>query len=181
MPQVRLWSFGCAFVAAAGVLAAAAPASAQEEVTVTVTGEIEPSCGLSATELDVDLGTVTEETSADFSLTVDCNHPFTYELSSANGGLAHEGGIVFVGNFTELLPYSLAFALPVEDPPGTLGATCASAALEAPSPPCGSGSSGSSIAIGQTASFTVSWSTADHILLAGLYADELTFTVSVQP
>jgi len=182
MPQVRLWSYGCAIVAIAGVLAAAAPAAAQEEVIVTVTGEIEPSCGLSAGSGTVDLGALDQKTSERFAVGVDCNHPFTYTLSSQNGGLRHEGGIAFVGNFTELLPYEIEIDLPLEDgDTARINQTCDSDAIRAGAVTCGFADSGTSIAIEQTALFEVRWSTTDRILLAGTFADELTLSVAVRP
>lgn len=153
--------------------------AAEDEVTIEVTGEVGARCVLGEHEEAIDLGRLGEAASKEIALEVDCNAPFALAVTSAHGGLVHQGGVAFVGSFTESLPYTLELELALEDPEGLLALACASAEMTEPTT-C-AGQSEDSIAIARTAALTLAWNPAPHVFLAGLYTDELTVTVSVLP
>lgn len=170
------WTGMLALVLAAGTAEAGSP------LRITLTGTIGKSCSIAAASGTVDLGALDAAGSKQFGLDVSCNAPFTFDIEAQEGALVPTSPIVFVGTFEDRIPYTLRFELPLEDgTPGEIDVTCTGAELADASAACGSGDSGTAVAIGETATVTLAWGAPAHPRLAGTHAETLTFTLQVRP
>ncbi len=170
------WTGMLALVLAAGTAEAGPP------LEITLTGTIEKSCSIAAASGTVDVGALDGAGSKQFGLDVSCNAPFSYDIEAQEGALVPASPIVYVGTFEDRIPYTLRFQLPLADGlPTAIDVTCTGAELADPSASCGSGDSGTAVAIDEQATVTLAWGAPAHPRLAGTHAETLTFTLQVRP
>lgn len=161
-----------------------APAKAQT-LTVTATGMIAKSCGLTASgqfgnaNLDAN-GTVTA------AAVVNCNLKYVVKATSARGGLKNATAAPS-SSFSNLLAYNFSLSVPLDNGGGTISATCTSTALVAGASNCqlspaGTGlSSGNGTSVNQNAALSIGWTLPTTTrLVAGSYSDVLTITIAAQ-
>lgn len=173
-----MWRWAVTVALAGGT----ATALAADPLEIRVTGTISKHCALAAAGGDIDLGRVDRAGSTNFAFWVSCNAPFSYQIRSANGALVQSSGVRLVSNFDDRVAYRVRFTLPLEDGDlDRLDVVCTSEQLTAVAGGCGTGDSGTSIAVDRTATVTVSWPEPRSPLLAGAYGDSLTFTLGVKP
>jgi hypothetical protein len=150
-----------------------APTRASDVVTIELSGEIEPKCGLSALPAALGLGQISSSGSQEVPFRVDCNTPFEYVVASREGALKNNDFSGNAAGFTNRLPYLLEIRVQIDG--GVLVSRCDSADLTGSSPACGNANSGSATAIDQAASLAISWA-AGAELSAGTYSDTVTLT-----
>jgi hypothetical protein len=148
-------------------------------VTIAVSGHISPSCGISGAPKIVELGRIDRPGSVDLALTLSCNAPFRYSLTSKNGGLRHTEIVKSPAPFTALIPYRMRFSFPTER--GNIIDMCSSGDMAVSVPVCAANNRVDAVAIGAKASLSISWNFPDQPPLAGVYADTLTLTLGVNP
>ena len=159
--------------------------NAQETLTMTVEGEVAPSCSFEFTDDSLTLeGDLPGALSGTASFMVDCNTPFAYSLISANGALAHDGSMQLASTsdmIAGFVPYSVTTTIPLEDgDTPEISDTCDSADILDGVGGCSLTDSGTSIALDKTGTVEISAPATGGPLLAGEYADTLTLTVTVQ-
>ncbi len=167
----------CARICVLAILAVgrySSGAVAEDSVSIELVGEIEARCRLLQLPATLDLGRLTKSGVQLVPFQIDCNSPFAYEVRSREGGLKSENAVVAAG-FAAIIPYTLELRVPTDG--GFILDQCNSATLAIALPACGHGNSGSAVAIEQTASLMISWSTSEE-LVAGVYADVVTVNVS---
>lgn len=180
--------------------------NAHESVQLNLSATIEKSCSVDRTGGTPDAGSnpaspegvsLGADGTLTIGLTIDCNTPFTYSIESANGALVHTGGQSVGANSDSILtqvPFITTFAVNnLEDgDTANLSQSCDSGNLDdAPAATCNGGgfaTSGTSVAIGESASLSIALdgTYSDDLLdgvplLSGTFQDTLTFTVSVYP
>ena len=170
--RTRFW---CAVSATAILLWGSA--SANDQVTIEITGMIEVECGISDMPPTVNLGDLTAVGSRTIPFRVHCNTPFAYSLQSREGGLRHASAQHAGAGFLLLLPYSVDIRIPTNA--GTIVNQCASQSLAADAPGCTFSNSGNGVAIQQNSSLTISWSISGKPV-AGSYMDVLTLEMRPQ-
>jgi hypothetical protein len=171
-------------VAAFGLLSCASPAPAQV-VSVTANWTVASSCSIAGASISG--ANLAASGSQSASSTVNCNSGFKINATSAKGAL--KSTTVAPTNFSNVLPYTLTVAVPVDGTPAsTPSASCASSLLMSGSgctlAPSGAGlSSGGRTAMGQTATLTVAWTipTLPTRLIAGSYSDTITLSIATVP
>lgn len=166
--------------AACCTLVAAATALAADQVTINLTGTITPACALSGINPTAALGNVAAAGAVSIPFTIDCNAPFTYALSSANGGLAHQSVTTASGGFAIAVPYAVQTVIATNSGAG-IDQTCTSASIKTGAVSCAFTNSGTAVAIQKAGSLGLTWAASSLPLVAGTYQDTLTLTVSVQP
>ena len=132
-----------------------------------------PKCGISGAAGQLDfgpLGTGAARQERALAFTVNCNTPFTYGMTSANGEMRHQSAAAGSGEMAACFPYQVAVTIPTDDG-GTLRKSCDSAQLGGGSGPAAGCvvESGEATSMGKTAALTVSWDRAGGTLLAGSY------------
>jgi hypothetical protein len=151
-------------------------AASEDIVRLELVGHEDVRCGIDDLAPVFNLGSLDRAGASALSFTFDCNAPFAYSLTSQNGALAPNGAAPDAAS-TGRLPYSVQIRIPTTGG-GALADECASAALLAP-PSCPFSNSGAAIASREAAQLAILWTSArDAGLLAGLYSDRLTLTVS---
>ena len=175
---------GCAITALSigmGLFAVAAPAAV---VTVTATGTVQSSCGITLQNA-FGSANLNSDGSVNGSAVVNCNAPYRLRASSSNGAL--KAATTAPAQFSNSLAYNLTAAVPL-DAGGQVSATCASSSLTAGSSSCAlspasaSGlSSGAGTSTAKVASLSVQWAlpTATR-LIAGSYSDVITISIAAQ-
>lgn len=180
-----------AAIVAAGAALFATAAAAQTSASVTVQGTLKPACSVA---LGAQPGTLNLATSGQTQvpMTVDCNAPFAYALTSANGGLLTSDAAVQPGSlpFASLVPYRVTSQFQTDN--GTFGdadlvSTNLTAANASPcvgaawSPSCPFSHSGQgAAAVGLPANLSIAWTPPAEPLIAGAYTDILVLTVRVR-
>lgn len=168
-------------------------ASAQS-VTLDVEGTLAASCELRDLPTGTqNLGSLASAGSKEISLTVDCNAPFAYAITSGNNGLKHSSGETIAngsGAFQTLVPYTLTtlFKTDGADFGDTLqsanltttnAAPCIATVFLTTCPFTNSGTNAA--ATGKPAKLTVAWQgPGQDPRLSGTYTDTLTLTVRVK-
>ena len=165
-------------------------AMAGDTGTLTITGTITPSCGLTGPGGTVDLGNIGTAGSHQFDVTVNCNTPFAYALVSSNHALAAASPPSVVnGTFDATLPYTLTTSFATDGasfgnsniPSSALtdsnAAPCLAASYDAAGCAAHFADSGTTVAIDKTGSLTVTWGAAAHPLVSGTFTDTITLTV----
>jgi hypothetical protein len=155
-----------------------APACADDsEVTLHLRGRIAPRCAVSTPNAILDVGNIAKAGSAQLNLTLSCNTPFRYAISSQNGGLKHESASAATAPFFHLLPYTMKITLPADA--GVTVDTCSSSNSTASGKACQkSGIVETVAAKGRAATLEFTWNPGDQRPLAGRYQDIVTITVS---
>jgi hypothetical protein len=141
-------------------------------VTITLEGEIPPSCEVTAPNTYVNLGDLSQLGQARIPFQVRCNTPFRFELISQNGALtaSHEGSLR--PGFTATVPYEVAVQIPTSG--GDITGQCTSAALRSAGCNVSDGQHG--LALEGDALLTLSWK--PHLVpIASNYSDVLTLFV----
>lgn len=173
---------------------------AGNEVTLNLSAKVEESCSLDREDETVELNS---EGTATVNFVLDCNNPFSYSLKSTNGALVHSGSQDVGANSDTIqseVDYKTTFAVPTlqDGDTNSLSQECGSSDLkddtavggviEATCDTAAFAGSGTSVAIGQAASLTVSIDGAyrdgllDNVpLLSGTFQDTLVLTVSTPP
>lgn len=158
--------------------------AANERVQISLKGQISSKCGLSQMISDLPLGIGgdhAQTSSAALDFTIDCNAPFIYGLSSANGALTFRGGAR--GNArlaANQLPYTIELTVQTNDD-GAISSTCNSTELHSALSMTGACliDSGQSIATDQKGRIVLRW-VAGKPLLAGDYADGLSILINAK-
>lgn len=192
------------FIGIFALLVTGSQLNAAESVQLNLSATIEKSCSIdrngtggNAATLDRNDGTVSVE------FTIDCNTPFIYSLSSDEGGLVYTGTEKLGTNSDTILTkvnYTTRFQVTglQDGNKNAIGQSCSSETLGIkdgagdPAPECTSSNasfedSGTSVAIGQTATLDVSidnWANGlvdGNPLMAGTFQDELILTISTNP
>lgn len=158
-------------LALAALIFATAPAHADDRVTLELTGIKDASCGVSMSSATVDLGRVDLAGRATVSFTIACNTPFAYGLVSQYGALTHDGA-----NAEAKVRYRVTTTLQTTDG-APISDSCESAALKNETHSCAFSTSGDAIAAGEPAHVNIVWDGAKDTLPAGIYKDELIFTL----
>lgn len=171
-----------AFLATAG---AAVPARA-DVLTVTASGTIGSSCGLTSAS-PVGSPNLSASGSVGATVTVNCNTGFRLNALSAQGAI--KSATSAPANFSNNVPYSLTVSVPLETG-GPASATCASSTLATGQSSCalspgnttGLSSSGKA-SLNKTASLTFAYTVPalPTRLIAGTYSDTVTLTITVAP
>jgi hypothetical protein len=167
-----LWLPACSIVALTTPLPAT-QTRAEDLVTIEVVGEIDPKCRLNALPVGIELGQISKSGTQLIPFQINCNAPFEYSVRSRDGALKHLDVIEASIGLVAQIPYKLDVRIPTDE--GLILDQCDSSNLSGSSPSCGHGNSGSSTAIDQTASLTLSWNVSAE-LVAGTYSDVLTLT-----
>jgi hypothetical protein len=150
--------------------------ASEDVVRLELVGHEDVRCGIEDLAPVFNLGNLDRAGAGSLSFTFDCNAPFAYSVTSQNGALTPIGTAPAAASAAHL-PYSVQIRIPTTGG-GTLADECTSAALLAP-PSCAFSNSGAAIASGEAAQLSIIWASArDARLLAGLYSDRLTLTVS---
>ena len=158
--------------------------------TLTITGTIAPSCGLTGPGAAVDLGNIGAAGSHQFDVTVNCNTPFAYALVSTNHALtAASPPSVIDGTFDATLPYTLTTSFATDgasfgnsdiasaDLTDTNAAPCLAPSYDASGCAAHFADSGATVAIDKTGTLTVTWGAAAHPLVSGTFTDTIVLTV----
>lgn len=150
------------------------------KVTIGLQGHIAPKCGLSGADGKLDFGPIGRAGGRQeraIAFTVDCNTPFTYSMSSANGEMGN-GSTTPDPAKTRRFPYQVLLTIPTDDG-GTLRKSCDSAHLTGGSSHVArcEVESGEETSMGKIANLTVSWDATSSPLLAGHYSDDLRISV----
>jgi hypothetical protein len=147
-----------------------------QDVSVTVTARISPSCEVSNATPNLNLGDLSRAGVASVSFLISCNSPFHYALSSRHGSLVRTAGVVANPPFFSSLPYTVTYRLGTSA--GMLVDTCLSSNMLATATTCSGRSTSDAIAIQQTATVGFSWDPHGSFPVAGSYADIVTVTLS---
>jgi hypothetical protein len=166
-----LWLPAC--LIAALIAARITQTRADDFVTIEVVGEIDQKCRLNALPASIELGKISKSGTQFIPFHIDCNTPFEYSVRSRDGAFKNPEVTAASIGFVGQIPYQLDLRIPTDG--GLILALCDSVNLSGLSPSCGHGNSGSSIAIGQIASLTLSWAVGAE-LVAGTYSDVVTLT-----
>lgn len=175
-------------------MASAGHAAPTDSVSLKLTGTVEARCALDIPNdnTDIALGEVSAgalDKTAELTFTIDCNAPFAYSLESTNGALANTTTTIGQGSddFDTTLDYEVQFKTALEDgDTASIDQTCTSASIDddlaaGSADQCDFEDSGTSIAIDEQGSLTISVDAEGKLLLAGAYTDELKLTVGVRP
>lgn len=174
----------CLCLFASAICLPSQAAAADERVRIGLRGQISAKCGLSEIKHSIPLqigGSQRQASSTELDFTIDCNAPFIYGLSSANGALVFRDA---KGNKADRaahhLPYRLELTVPTNDG-GIISGVCHSGELEAAAPNAGGCAidSGQSIATGQKGRIVLRWDGAPS-LLAGDYSDGLSIVINTK-
>lgn len=149
----------------------ASPALCDDRVTLELTGIRDASCGVSMSSAKVDLGRVDLAGSATVSFSIACNAPFAYGLVSQHGALTHDGE-----DAEAKVRYRVTTSLQTTDG-APISDSCESAALKDEARGCAFSTSGDAIAVSEPAHVSIVWDGAKDMLPAGIYRDELIFTL----
>jgi spore coat protein U-like protein len=160
-----------------GCAALAAPVWADDnQVTISLQGKISPRCAVSTPNSILDFGSIAKAGSAQLNLTLSCNAPFQYSISSQNGGLKHESASAAAAPFFYLLPYTMKITLPTDA--GVTVDTCSSSNSSASGKACEKSGVVETAATNKPTSIEFTWNPGDLRPLAGSYKDIVTITVS---
>jgi len=152
-------------------------AIAGEPVGIELTGTIEAHCNIKGLVSELDLGTLVKTGTKSLSFIINCNSPFSYRLTSLEGGLRLRGATNSIQGFTDLIPYRVITQIPTNS--GLIQNDCESTTLTEPEASCNFPNSGGDIAIEQQAVIELSWST-NKDFRAGIYSDNLRLTLQPQ-
>jgi hypothetical protein len=142
-------------------------ASPDDTVVLELAGVKEPECGLSGLAGTIDLGRLESTGQRSFSFSVTCNAPYIYAVASKNGGLT-----LLDQEPPSRIPYTIT---------AEIGSLTASAVCDAPAASAGCViTAAPESETAQTAEVTISWRLG-AAAAAGVYQDELIFTVEPQP
>lgn len=178
-----------AALALAGIfMTPTAGTASDSSVALVLSGTVDVSCAIDTGDVGtvIDLGGISAASPAvsgvlDFRIS--CNAPFGYTLESTNGGLSNSSGAPGSGSdaILTVLPYEVEFEAALEDGDTLrIKQTCKSAdILDGATTPCAFANSGTSVAIDQAASLTVSVDESGSVLLGGEYTDSLKLTVGL--
>ena len=169
------------FLAALAIASFAAPASADEidnarSVQIALDGTVAQRCAIGSVG-DIDFGDVRRGgLNARSRVALDCNVPFTMNITGATGALTHTSMPLGQGPYAGSLPYSLGVSMPVRHPSiETVSKTFDSRQL------LGGGhvsSNGGIATDGMVLSIELGTPSGDAGLLAGDYAETITITVT---
>jgi len=161
------------------------PAFAQT-LTVTATGTIPTTCGLTAAS-GFGAANLNANGTVSASASVTCNAKYIIKATSANGGLKTATAAPS-SSFSNKLDYTLSISVPLDNGGGTVSGNCAASNLVAGASTCALSpastglSSGTGTSVGQTANLGVNWTLPGATrLIAGSYSDTLTITIAAQP
>lgn len=168
-------------IALAVLAAPVAPAAADEiesvrTVQIALDGTIRQRCAMGSMG-DVDFGDLNRRGLAARSrVALDCNVPFTMNVTGATGALTHTAMPLGQGPYSGALPYTLGISMPVRHPSvETINRVFDSRELRGG----GSVSSNGGIATdGMTLSIELGSPSGEAGLLAGNYAETITITVT---
>jgi hypothetical protein len=151
-------------------------------VSIGLEGHIVPKCSLTGATGKLDFGLLgTRATPQERALefTINCNTPFTYELSAREGALLLHGSRKPVGERRTRLPYSVHLVIPTDNG-ATLRSDCGGEILVAnPNRRECKGNSGSSVAMEKRGTLMVSLLKGDGSASAGIYSDSISFEILV--
>lgn len=175
----RLFALFLALGASGSDLAAEA-----SRVSIELQGHIVPKCGMSGANSRLDFGSLSMAAARQeraIAFTVDCNTPFTYALSSANGEMRGQSEAAGAAGLLSRFPYQVLLTIPTDDG-RTLRKSCDSAQLISASGQAAGceADSGQTTSMGKTGVLKVSWEPAGGRLLAGKYSDDLRISVGVK-
>ena len=159
----------------------AAPAAAEEidnvrTVNIAIDGTVSQRCAMGGIG-DMDFGDLNRRgLSAKARVALDCNIPFTMNITGATGALTHTSMPLGQGPYSGSLPYSLGVSMPVRHPSvEMLSRTFDSRQLRGG----GTLSSNGGIATdGMTLSIDLGAPSGEAGLLAGSYSETITITVT---
>lgn len=157
-----------------------------QTLTITATGQISASCGLSAngnfTSANLDINGSSSATAA-----VNCNTKYLLKATSTNGGLKTAISVPS-SSFANKLDYQFNISVPLDNSASTVTGSCAASNLIAGASTCalspaGPGlSSGSGTSTAKTATLGINWTLPSTVhLVAGSYADTITISIAAQP
>ncbi|MFT3809662.1 MAG: hypothetical protein QM698_07060 [Micropepsaceae bacterium] len=150
------------------------PALAASSVEIELQGDIPAVCGVSEMSGRFDFQAALAGASQQFSMSVDCNVPYTLQASSRNGGLLSNGPSGSgVANKVE---YDLSISVPTTGAP--LQLTCASSALAGGE--CGRIDSGNEISADQIGWVSMQLRNVSALLTAGEFDDVIVVQVYPQ-
>ena len=130
-----------------------------QEVTIEISGWIKRTCGLKNLPTKIDLGNLETKKNQRIEFTVNCNAPFSYGISSNEGGLKYVNESKASNlKTTTMIPYHLDVTIPMDR--GIIKNSCASKTLpKAIGEPaqCKFSDSGQDVSIDKTATMDISW------------------------
>ncbi len=161
-------------------IAVSAVSFAATKVAVKLQGDIPPECAVTgslASGATIDLPDITTPGRTQYNFMVDCNAPFDYRLEAKYGALTHSDGGPVSAGFAKSVPYDVAIYIPTD---GTaINDRCSGESIRVGQANCRFSNSGNGVALASRGNLTLAWAPEGR-LVAGKYAENLTFTVGVR-